>query len=140
MSIDYLEKQLAHWKQLLLVCIGAGGTLLASAIADIPNHANMNFPGWYGVWLILQLATITPAVLLLLGSAIRELPIAARLNTIFGYLTVTWMVLIAFGLKLSNIVTITWMWYFLGIFGSVMGIVYWVLRMKYIDTDEATFL
>lgn len=140
MTIDYLEKQLANWKQLLWVSIGAGSTLLATAIADIPNHPNMFFPGWYGVWFFLQLATFTPAVVLLFGSAFRELPIAARLNTIFGYLAVAWMVFIAFGVKLANIAMISWLLYFLGVFGIVMGLVYWFLRMKYIDAPEATFL
>lgn len=140
MTIDYLEKQLANWKQLLLVSIGAGGTLLATAIADIPNHLNTFFPGWYGVWFILELATFTPAIVLLFGGALRELPIAARLNTIFGYLAVAWLILIAFGLKLSDIVTVSWLWYSLSVIGIVMGMVYWFLRMKYIDAPEATFL
>jgi len=141
MTTDYLEKQLANWKRFLLVSIGAAGTLLATAIADIPNHPDMYFPGWYAVWFILQLATFTPAVMLLLGSELRKLPLGERLNTIFGYLAVAWIVLIAFGLKLA-FATVSWpmLWNFLSVIGIVMGIVYWLLRRKYINAPEATFL
>lgn len=141
MTTDYLEKQLANYGRVLLVCIGAAVTLLATAIADMPNHPNMYFPGWYAVWFILQLATITPAVVLLLGSELRKLPFAERLNTIFGYLAVAWIVLVAFGLKIANSGTISWpsLWSFLSGIGIMMGIVYWLLRRKYINAPEATF-
>lgn len=140
MTTDYLEKQLANYKRLLLACIGAAVTLLATAVADMPNHPDMYFPGWYAVWFILQLATITPAVVLLLGSELRKFPFAERLNTIFGYLAVAWLVLVAFGLKIAyNTMAWIWVWNFLSGIGIVMGIVYWLLRRKYINAPEATF-
>lgn len=141
MTTAYLEQQLATYKHVLLVCIGAAVTLLATAVADMPNHPTLYFPGWYGVWFILQLATITPAVVLLLGTELRKLSFAERLNTIFGYLLAAWIVLVAFGLKIANTDMISWplLWSFLSGIGITIGIVYWLLRRKYINAPEATF-
>ena len=107
MDIDHLEELLASWKRVLLVCLGASVTLLATAIADIPNNPNPYFPGWYGVWFILQLATVTPALVLVFGSQLRKLPLAERLHTVFGYLVVAWIVLVSLGLKLACTITIS---------------------------------
>jgi uncharacterized membrane protein len=140
MTTEDLEKKLAKWKSVLLVIIGAGVTLLATAVADIPNHPYMYFPGWYAVWFILQLATFTPAVALLLGSEMRKLPFAERLNTIFGYLAVAWIVSIAFVLKLAfNSYSWPLLWTLLSVLGIVIGIAYWLLRRKYVNAPEAKF-
>ena len=141
MTTDYLEKQLANYKRLLLASIGAAVTLLATAVADIPNHPDMYFPGWFAVWFILQLATVTPAVVLLLGSELRKLAFAERLNTIFGYLAVAWVVLIAFGLKLASMILISLplLAIFLSGIGVAMGIVYWLLCKSHINAPEAIF-
>jgi magnesium-transporting ATPase (P-type) len=141
MTTEYLEKQLANYKQVLLASLGAAVTLLATAIADMPNRPAMYFPGWYAVWFVLLLATFTPAVILLAGSEWRKLPFAERLNTIFGYLAATWIVLVAFGLKSNNAGAISWptWWSFLSGIGIVMGIVYWFLRRRYLNSPEAIF-
>lgn len=141
MTTDYLEKQLVNYQRLLLASIGAAVTLLATAVADMPNHPDMYFPGWFAVWFILQLATITPAVVLLLGSELRKLPFAERLNTIFGYLAVAWVVLIAFGLKVASMIAISLplLAIFLSGIGVAIGIVYWLLRRSHINAPEAMF-
>ncbi len=141
MTNEYLEIQLAKWKRLWLVNIGASCTLLATAVSDIPNQHNMESPGWYGIWLILQLAALIPAVILLSGGEWRKLPFSERLHTIFGYLAVAWLVLAAFGIKTTFSLG-SWpiIWNFLCLFGIALGLGYWFLYRKYISASESTFL
>ncbi len=141
MTMDYLEKQLASYQRLLLAGTGAAVTLLATAVADIPNHPEIFFPGWYAVWFILQLATIMPAVVLLLGSELRKLPFASRLNTISGFLAIAWVVLAAFGIKLAGMVSISLpvLAICLGGIGAAIAIAHWLLHRSVIDAPEAMF-
>ena len=74
MAIDSLENNLANFKRVLLIWVGAVVTLLAVAIGDIPNYHSPFFPGWYGVWLIIQVGTISPSIMLLFGSGFKKLP------------------------------------------------------------------
>lgn len=141
MTIEYLEKQLALYKLVMVGCVGGGLTLLATALADLPNHYAINYLGWYGVWLILLLATISPAVALLVGSEFRRLPFADRLNTVFGFLFAAWLVLLGFSIKTANTGFTPWapvLW-FSGIVGAALGIAYWLVRRKYLNAPELSF-
>jgi hypothetical protein len=141
MTTEYLEKQLAIWKQWLLVSTGASVTLLATAIADFPNRPNPFFPGWFGLGFLLLLNTVTPGIVLLLGSAWRKLPIGARLNAIFGYFAMAWVTLIAFWSKAASLfgISIPLLLAFLGGIGIALGIVYLMLRRGHFNKPEAMF-
>jgi hypothetical protein len=95
MPTDSLENNLAKFKRVLLIWVGAVATLLAVAIGDIPNSHSPCFPGWYGVWIVVQVGTITPAIMLLFGSGFGRLPLPERLNPLFAYLFVRWIALVA---------------------------------------------
>lgn len=141
MTIEYLEKQLALYKLIMVGCIGSGLTLLATALADFPNHFAVSYVGWYGVWLILLLATIAPALALLVGSEFRRLPFADRLNPVFGFLLAAWFVLLGFSVKTANSGLTLWapvLW-FSGIAGAVLGISYWLVRRKYLNAPDLRF-
>ena len=137
MTIDYLEKQLENWKRWLLVSSGAAITLLATSIADIPNYSNPSFPGWFAIWLILQLGTTPAGFGLLSGKGWRTLPLAERLNTAFGYLTVAWITLLAFGFKAVWLPSILWFLIF-GL-GIALAVAYLTLRRTRIDSPEEMF-
>jgi len=102
MTPEYLQKQLEIWKRALLVGLGASVTLLATAIADIPDSPPPHFPGWFAVWFMLQLATTPAGFALLVGKSWRALALSDRLNTAFGYLGVAWITLLAFGFKAGS--------------------------------------
>ncbi len=103
MATDSLENNLANFKRILLIWIGAVVTLLIVAIADIPNFQSPYFPGWYGIWLIIQVGTISPSIMLIIGSGFRKLPFPERFNTLFAYLVVSWVALVAFAIKIWNV-------------------------------------
>jgi hypothetical protein len=157
MATDSLENNLANFKRVLLIWVGAVVTLLAVAISDIPNMHSPYFPGWYGVWLIIQMGTISPSIMLLFGSGFRKLPFPERLNTIFAYFVVSWIALVAFVIKSGTFlrmnistyfgfaypigitITLTQLYEFVGIIGASIGIAYWILQRKYITSSEAKF-
>ena len=126
---------------LLQNTIGASISLLATAIVDIPNQHDVYIPGWYAVWFIIQLATITPPVVLTLGSVWRNLPFHLRINTIFGYFVVGWITLLAVGVKLASgsAISLLELAFFLTGIGVVIGILYWLLRRGYLDSPESLF-
>jgi len=157
MATVSLENNLAKFKRVLLIWAGAVLTLMAVAIADIPNYHFLFFPGWYGVWLIIQVGTISPAIMLLFGSGFKKLPFPERLNTIFAYFAVSWISLVAFVIKSGSFlsmhiptyfgfahgigitVTLTQLYEFVGIMGVAIGIAYWILQRKYLSSSEAMF-
>jgi hypothetical protein len=157
MATDSIENNLANFKSVLLIWVGAVVTLLAVAISDIPNMHSPYFPGWYGVWLIIQMGTISPSIMLLFGSGFRKLPFPERLNTIFAYLVVSWIALVAFVIKSGTFlrmnistyfgfaypigitITLTQLYEFVGILGASIGIAYLILQRKYITSPEAKF-
>ena len=157
MATDSLENNLANFKRVLLIWVGAVVTLLAVAVSDVPNGHSPYFPGWYGVWLIMQVGTISPSIMLLCGSGFKKLPFSERLNTIFAYFVVSWIGLVAFVIKsgmflsmhiatyfgfangIGITVTLTQLYEFVGIIGASIGIVYWILQRKFINSPEAMF-
>jgi len=141
MSPEYLERQLAVYQRLLLAVLGAAVTLLATAVADLPNNPTLYFPGWYAVWFILQLASLLPGAVLLGGGAFRSLPLAQRLDTGFGFLALTWIVLAALGLKLAGTLAVPWLALgaVLGGLALALGLAYALLRRRHVSQPEAMF-
>lgn len=157
MATDSLENNLAKFKRVLLIWVGAVVTLLAVAVSDVPNSHSLYFPGWYGVWLVMQVGTISPSIMLLFGSGIKKLPFSQRLNTIFAYFILSWITLVAFVIKSGTFLsmnistyfgfangmgitfTLMQLYEFVGIIGASIGIAYWILQRKFITSPEAMF-
>lgn len=141
MTTDYLEKQLENWKRLLLIISGASVTFLSTSIADIPNYSTPHFPGWFAIWLVLQLGSVPAGFLLLVGRSWRVLPLSDRLNTAFGYLSIAWVVLLALGVRFITMTpeassSIAFLMISLGV---LLGAVYLLLRRAGVNTPEEMF-
>ena len=78
---ETLEVQLQKWQKTLLVFLGAGATLFLTALIDFPSRmaalrqdGNMLVDGWFGLWFLLLIASLTPGILLLLAPRWRKSP------------------------------------------------------------------
>jgi len=143
MAIENIERRLVIWKQVLLVSIGASLALLAMPIAELlvtfyPGSPS-GYSGWYVVWSVVQIATMTLGVILLSGRGWRDLPLSTRLNTIFGYLTTGWVTLLAFGFKVGrDDISSELIFLIIGI-GVVIGLGYWWLCRSHVNAPEEMF-
>lgn len=103
---ETLEQQLEKWKRVLLVYLGAGSALALIALVDLPmrvleqraNPATV-IDGWYGLWFLLLLSSLTPGLLLLLAPRWRSAKLQSRLPTGFGFLGVAWLAMLGFSLR-----------------------------------------
>lgn len=103
---DSLDLQLAKWKKVLLVYLGAGMALVLAALVDLParvqslrsDHA-MVVDGWCGLAFILFIAGLTPGLTLLAAPHWRAVSREERLPAAFGFLGVSWLALLSFGLR-----------------------------------------
>jgi len=138
MDINSLNKRFEIWKHILFINIGASAVLLAIRVLDAPNFPKMDFPGWYGVWFVVQMASLLPGFVLLWGKHWMQIPLPERLNTIFGYFVVAWITLSPFGLTIGPD--------FPGLFNSLflgcavaIAVGYWRLRRKSFGTQNEMF-
>lgn len=138
MDIDTLEKRLEIWKRILFINIGASITLLATGIAELPNISKPYFPGWYGVWFIVQLASLLPGFVLLWGKHWMQMPLRERLNTIFGYFVVAWITMLPIGIRMGPNAPDSFNFLFLGC-AIAIAIGYWWLRRKSIEIQGEIF-
>ncbi len=104
-----LEQQLERWKQVLLVYIGAVAMLVILGYVEFPaihGYAGqlgyLNVDGWFGVWLVLLVGSLATGFFLTALAKWREIPLERRLSTIFGYLGVAWMALVALDLRIMT--------------------------------------
>ena len=133
MTREYLEEQLERWKKWLLVCAGAAVTFLTTGVDSVTS--NPGFPGWFITWLILQLGTTPAGFMILCGRGWRALPLAARLNTAFGYLSVAWIALIGVGVRAQPSAFL----FLVFLFGLPLTAAYLWLRRTRIDAPEEMF-
>ena len=138
MEIDSLEKKLMLWKQILFIVLGASITLLATGVGELPM-GNPFFPGWYAVWFVIQLAAILPGFVLLLGKHWVKLPLKERLNTIFGYFAVAWIVFLAFGVRSLVLPLPGSYWWIAGLALVMIAGSYGWLYRKLFHTPEEIF-
>ncbi len=145
MSHDQLEKQLAKWKNVLLLYTGAAVTLLVIALVELPaitiarsaDNALL-IDGWYGVWLVLELGCIAPGFMLLLAPSWRKLPRSLRLNPGFGFLACAWVALLAFDLRVAGLdVPVAFHFVVAGL-GAILLATYLVFKRK-IGVGEELF-
>jgi len=154
MNIDYLHQQLELWKRWLFICMGASVSLLATAIADIPNtgsqiaryyHPEVTtggvgyFPGWFGVWFILQTAVTIPGFLILFAKTWQMLPRSERLNTAFGFFLTAWVTFLALGVRLTLFDTTPGLIYLITLLGAVLFASYFWLKRVYMSRSEELF-
>ncbi len=106
MTETSLDTQLAKWQRLLLAFSGATVTLLVIVLVELPAifvaqsaEPAVVIDGWYGVWLVLELACLTPGLALLFAPNWRKLPLRLRLTTGCAYLACAWAALLAFDLR-----------------------------------------
>lgn len=138
MDIKSLEKRLEIWKRILLIETGAAFTLLATSIADLPNLSKPYFPGWYGVWFIILMASLLPGFILLLGKHWMQIPIQERLNTIFGFFAITWVNFFAAGIR-NGPSSSSEFNYFLLVSAIAIAGGYWWLRRKFLNSQGDIF-
>ena len=107
MSKNDMDLLLYKMRSAMLILLGASGTLLITAIVelDISKPAEITFPGWFLPWLLIQLASTTPGIQLLLGKSWREMASQVRVNTAFGFLGAAWGSMLAVGIRSIDIST-----------------------------------
>jgi hypothetical protein len=138
MNIKSLEKRLEIWKRILWINIGAAFTLMATGIADPPNISEPYFPGWYGIWFVLLLASLFPGFILLLGKHWMQVPLQERLNTMFGFLAITWVNFLSGGIKMGLGISNEYI-YFLLVSATAIAAGYWGLRRKILRSQADIF-
>lgn len=139
MTREYLQSQLELWRRWLLVSAGAAATLLATALADAPNPVPRPFfPGWYALWLILEIGLVTPGISMLLARGWRMLPLDERRDTAFGYLLAAWVVFVALYIQAER--TSSGMLGFLVLAGGLtLAVAYWRARRWPARVSEELF-
>ncbi len=99
---DLTEKRSGIMRELRWALIGANSTFLLTPIADLPNQTNPWFPGWYGIFVILNVAILVPICWLLIAASWKSRLISERLGLVFGFAALEWLLLLALGLKLAQ--------------------------------------
>ena len=132
--IETLEVQLQKWRKILLVFLGAGATLFLMALVDFParmatlrQDGNTLVDGWFGIWFLLLIASLTPAILLLLMPHWRKSQLEQRAATGYGFLGVAWLLMAGFSLRmnvmlpaLGHFIFLTW--------GPLLAVILLLLR------------
>ncbi len=136
MMTDTLEQQLEKWKKALLIYLGAGTTLLLTALIDLPaqivqarSDPYRVVDGWYGLGFILFIACLTPGVLLLATPRWRQANLAGRTPTGFGFLGVAWLDMLSFSLRSGGLLPAAFH-YFVFALGVILAVSYLLLRRR----------
>lgn len=139
MDIDLLNKRLDIWKHILFINLGATIVLWLQALLHYQEWHHLVFEAaWYGVWFIVQLATFLPGFVLLWGKHWVQLPLADRLDTIFGYFAVAWFTLLPVGLRVGPYTSKTFNVFWLG-GGIALAVGYGWLRRKSLEGPNEMF-
>jgi hypothetical protein len=108
MSNFTLEKQMALLSGICYTLAGAAFTLILVVITEIPIYSGfvqqfkfIPIDGWYGIWFILEIVSLSLGLGLLLLTRWRAVPLKNRFHTMFGYFTIAWVLLLAFDLRTS---------------------------------------
>ena len=104
MDTNQLEKQFQLWNRFMYLVLGSSITLVFISFGFILNrdkwHGFPNYIGW--IWTLVEILAIVPGFILLLLKRWRSLPLANRLNTIFGYFVASWLSFLTLGLITAN--------------------------------------
>jgi cobalamin synthase len=103
-----IEKQIALLNAIFFCLTGAAVTLILVVITEIPifttfvqQYKYIPVDGWFGIWFILEISSLSLGLAMLLLTRLREIPLKNRFHTMFGYFTVAWVLLLAFDLRTS---------------------------------------
>ena len=143
MNIEQMELRLAKWTRFIVFSAGASASLLLVTAVDgleprrlLPSQA----AAWHAVWLLIQLMSLCPAVLLTLGGTWRPVPVPLRFQAIF--LAASVLALGAFGFRLQQQAypygTIDFP-LLVGFVGLILAVLYLYLRKKFVTAPEAMF-
>ena len=103
-----IEKHMALLNGIFFTLAGAAATLILVVITEIPIYSTfveqykyIPVDGWFGIWFILEIASLSLGLAMLLLTRWRAIPLKNRFHTMFGYFTVAWVLLLAFDLRTS---------------------------------------
>jgi hypothetical protein len=125
---DSLERQLEKWQQALLFLGGATTSLLLITLTELPlamssDVSALVINGWYAVWFLLEIASLTAGLGLIIARGWRPLPFRRRLHTAFAFLGLGWLALLAFALRTTSLTGLTPVYVALGA-GLCLGMIY----------------
>ena len=144
MTIEQLELRLEKWKRYVWFSLGASAYMLLSAAVDAllvlrQPDPNRSVPRLI-VWILIECAVVSPAVLLTLGREWRKMPITLRLNTIFGSLAASCMAIVPFGWRLQLMINFPGdIPLLLLIVGVLLAGMFFYLRNKLETASESMF-
>ena len=131
---ETLEVKQQKWQKTLLVFLGAGATLFLTVLIDFPSRmaalrqdGNMLVDGWFGLWFLLLIASLTPGILLLLAPRWRKSQLEQRVPTGFGFLGVAWLVMLGFSLR-TNVLLPPLGHFLISASGPLVAAIYLLLR------------
>ncbi len=133
-----LYKQMKTLRDLLLIFSGAAFVLLGTSFEQgiTTQQTAAGFPmtalpitGWFGVWFILQIASLFFALLLAVGNGWKDMPFEEKTNLFFSYLAVGWVGFLAFVLRLAVILSSAWH-IAAGLLGAVLLTAYLIVRSR----------
>jgi hypothetical protein len=104
MEIQQLEKQFQMWNRFMYTILGSSITLALISFGNISYGTDWPGFGNYagGMWASLQVLAALPGFFLLWGSRWKSLPLASRINTIFGFFLASWLTLLSLGLMMET--------------------------------------
>jgi hypothetical protein len=144
MTIEQMELRLEKWKRFVWFSLGASVTFLLTTAADarLVPHPPGDGPNFARLllWVLIQFASVVPAALLTLGQDWKKTPISLRLNTIFGFLAASWIVMISFGRHLQVLEAMPGdIALLILIVGIILAGMYFYLRNRLETAPEAMF-
>ena len=103
MEIEQLEKQFQIWIHFLYMILSSSITFMLVSFGNLVYGNDWPGFGNYagGIWITIQLLATLPPFYLWLAKRWRASPFSNRVNTIFGYLVVSWLNLLSLGLIAS---------------------------------------
>src|SRR5690606_2900196 len=103
MDINILRKCFEIWKLILLFTLGASHSLFMQALLKyLESQSLIQDASWYGVWFVVMLASFLPGLVLLWGKHWMQIPLADRLNTVFGYFALAWFTFLPVGIRVGR--------------------------------------
>ncbi len=111
MTTDHLDDDFVSgnswsrfWQHWLSVFCGASCTLLALALTNNPNQGILrsNNWNWYLIWALVQMAGLPLVAVFVASKDWHSLQFRARLNSVYAYLALEWVLFSAFFVKLQS--------------------------------------
>ena len=112
---EIMKQQKLVLREIVIAFSGAAVVLLLTAFEQLGpggsraiNKEPIPITGWYGAWLILQLAGLLLALLLVTARDWRSVPFSDKSGLFFSFLSVAWFCLLALDLRLISLSAVHW--------------------------------